>query len=215
MSGFQTYNTNGALVVSSDHTGTYYRDSKAYAAITDAGYFNINTALGNGTDMGYVSNPYVADANLLWFKFNNNAKMIFNGGSPYATANAGTMARTASNIAVTSGYLDVFDSTGKLVWSAVTASKIPRIQGFFDIPANYDLDNTAYSQAIGTNSWLLSSNAPSNMGGDGGTSGYSGIMFKYASGTLQAIWARQNQYTWAQMMKPYGLRIPYAIFPNL
>ena len=215
MSGFETYNTAGALVVSSDYTGTYLRDSRAYSAITDAGYFNINTPLGNGTDMGYVSNPYPTDGNLLWFKFNNGAKIMFNGDQPYGTANAGTMARTGTDVATTSGYLDVFNAAGALVWSAVTAAKIPRILGFFDIPAGYDLDNTAYSQNIGTGTYLLASAAPSNLGGDGGTSGYSGVMFSYSGGVLNAFWARQNQRTWAATMKNYGMRIPYAIIPNL
>jgi len=215
MSGFETYNTAGALVVSSDYTGTYLRDNKAYSAITDTGYYNINTPIGNGTDMGYVSNPYPADGNLLWFKFNNGAKMMFNGGQPYGTANAGTMARTGVDVPTTSGYLDVFNAAGALVWSAVTAAKIPRILGFFDIPAGYDLDNSAYSQNIGSGTFILASATPSNLGGDGGDSGYSGLMFYFSGGVLNAYWPLKNQSTWAGTMKNYGLRIPYATILNL
>lgn len=215
MSGFQTYNTAGALIVSSDFTGTYLRDSKAYGAITDAGYYSISTPIGNGNDMGYINNPYPADTNLLWFKFNSGAKIMFNSGQPYGTVNAGTMARTGIDVATTSGYLDVFNASGALVWSAVTAAKIPRVQGFFDIPAGYDLDNSPYSQNIGVGTYLLSSAAPSNLGGDGGTSGYSGLMFAFSGGVLSAFWPRRNQNTWAGTMKAYGLRIPYAIIPNI
>ncbi|MGV8924999.1 MAG: hypothetical protein ACOH2G_04880 [Ewingella sp.] len=215
MSGFETYNTAGALVVSSDFTGTYLRDSKAYGSVTDAGYYSINTPIGNGTDMGYISNPYPADANLLWFKFNDGTKIMFNGGDSYGTANSGTMARTGVDVGTTSGYLDVFNAAGALVWSAVTAAKIPRVLGFFDIPSGFDLDNSPYSQNIGTGTYLLASAAPANLGGDGGTSGYSGLMFSFSGGVLSAFWPRQNQQTWAATMKNYGLRIPYAVILNL
>jgi hypothetical protein len=209
MSGFQTYNTAGALVVSSEHTGTYFRDFRDYGGVTDAGYFNINNALGNGTDMGYVASPFEQDQNLLWFKFNNSAKMLFNGGTPYGTANSGRMVRTGLDVGISSGYLDVFDASGKLVWSAASAAKIPRIIGFYDIPAGYNLDSNVYTQNIGSN-YLLASAACSNVGGDGGTSGYSGLMFRYSGGNLSCIWASQNQRTWSQTMINYGLRIPIA-----
>lgn len=213
MSGFQSFNTAGAKVVDSDFLGTYYRDSKAYSSITDAGYYNINTPIGNGTDMGYVSGSYPNDSSLQWFKFNNNARGIF--GDPYMTANAGRMARTGYDVATTSGYLDVFNASGKLVWSAVTAAKVPRVTGFFEIPANYDLDNSAYSQSIGTNTWLLASNCPGNLSTDGVVSGYSGLFFRFSGETLQAVWINQNQVSWANTLKPYGLKIPYAILPGL
>jgi len=213
MSGFQSFNTAGAKVVDSDFLGTYYRDSKAYGSITDAGYFSINTPIGNATDMGFAVGPYPNDTNLQWFKFNNNGKVIF--GYPYMTTNAGTMARTGYDVATSSGYLDVFNAAGKLVWSAVTAAKVPRVTGFFEIPANYDLDNVAYSQNIGTNTWLLASNCPGNLSADEMGSGYSGLFFRFSGGTLQAVWINQNQASWAGTLKPYGLKIPFAVIPNL
>ncbi|RBP12441.1 hypothetical protein [Pseudocitrobacter faecalis] len=213
MSGFQSFNTAGAKVVDSDFYGTYYRDSKVYSTISDTGYFEISTPLGNGTDMGFAINPFPYNNDLQWFKFNNNAKVIF--GYPYMTANAGTMARTGYDVTTTSGYVDVFNAQGKLVWSAVTAAKIPRVTGFFEIPANYDLDNKAYSQSIGTNSWLLASDCPGNLNTDGTVSGYSGLFFKFSGGMLQAVWINRNQVSWANTLKPYGLKIPFAILPNL
>lgn len=213
MSGYQTFNSAGAKVVDSDFFGTYYRDSKAYSSVTDKGYFSISTPIGNATDMGFAVGPYPKDANLQWFKFNNNAKVIF--GYPYMTASAGRMARTGYDVATTSGYLDVFNASGKLVWSAVTAAKVPRITGFFEIPVNYDLDNSPYSQSIGTNTWLLASNCPGNLSTDGVTSGYSGLFFRFSGGVLQVVWINKNQVSWANTLKPYGLKIPYAILPGL
>lgn len=213
MSGFQSFNTAGAKVVDSDFYGTYYRDLKAYANIIDTGYFNISTPIGNGTDMGFALDPYPYNNDLQWFRFNNNAKVIF--GYPYMTANAGTAARTGYDVTTTSGYVDVFNGAGKLVWSAVTAAKIPRVTGFFEIPANYNLDSTPYSQNIGNNSWLLASGCPGNLSADVDGSGYSGIFFRFSGGILQAVWINQNQVSWAETLRPYGLKIPVAIIPNL
>jgi hypothetical protein len=214
VSGFQYWNDKGALMIDSDYKGTYFQDSMAYTALSDVGFYNISTAIGNSSDMGYVINRFKINDSLRWFKPNSGAKMIF-GDTDIMTANAGTMARTRSDIPVTSGYRDVFNAKGELVWSVVHAAKIPRIIGFFDIPTNYNLDSTAYTQWIGTNTWILASNAPGNVSYDGEVTGYSGLFFRFASGNLSCQWISQNQNTWASTMRPYGLRIPYAILPNL
>lgn len=217
MSGFQVFNAAGAVTIDSDYFGTYYRDSKQYSTVTDAGIYNITTPLGNTTDMGYVSNPFAIDSNLQWFRFNEGAKTIFcNGSYPLATANSGIMARTGSDVTIVSGYRDVYNAAGKLVWSAVSAATIPRIIGFFDIPVGYDLDNNIYSQAVGSGMWLLASNCPGNLSyGEDSVSGYSGLFFRFSGGVLQVCWINKHQRSWAQTIKPYGLRIPYAILPNL
>lgn len=217
MSGLQIFNSAGAIVIDSDYKGTYYRDSINYTTITDTGYYDIKCNLGNSTDMGYVAAAPAVDGSLKWFKPNNNARFFFAGQGDWATANAGSVARTRSDMTVLSGYRDIFNAAGELIWSAVMAARIPRIIGFFDIPANFDLDNSVYSQAIGTNTHILvSALAYGNIFDDGGTNtGYSGIYFRFANGTLQAQWVNKLQKTWAASLKPYGLRIPYAILPNL
>ncbi|MGK6325777.1 hypothetical protein ACMGEE_01570 [Erwinia sp. DT-104] len=219
MSGFQVFNDKGAVVIDSDYFGTYFRDSKSYGAVTDTGIYNITTPIGNTSDMGYVSGAYPLDGNLQWFKFSNGAKAVLcNGNSPLATANAGTMARTGTDVPIVSGYRDVYNASGQLVWSAVSAAKIPRVMGFFDIPAGFTLDTSVYSQNIGTNTWLLASNCPANLSygdSEGSLTGYSGLFFRFDSGNLQAYWINQSQRSWAQTFQPYGLRIPYAILSNL
>lgn len=216
MSGYQVFNSAGALVIDSDYKGTYFRDTIGYTSITDTGYYNISCQLGNSTDMGYVSATPAIDGSLKWFKPNSGARFFFAGQSDWATVNAGTVARTRSDMPVESGYRDIYNSAGQLVWSAVMAAKIPRIIGFFDIPANFDLDNSVYSQSIGNNTYILASAlAYGNIFDDGTNTGYSGIYFRFSNGTLQAQWVSKLQNTWAASLKPYGLRIPYAILPNL
>ncbi|MGQ7173018.1 hypothetical protein ACUOCP_48345, partial [Escherichia sp. R-CC3] len=65
-------------------------------------------------------------------------------GADLLEDNAGSMIRTARNIGMQSGYLDILDSSGNIIWSAVSASKMPRVVGFFDVPANYDLQNNTF-----------------------------------------------------------------------
>ena len=215
MSGYQVFNSAGALVIDSDYKGTYYRDTVNYAGITDTGYYNISCQLGNSTDMGFASASVPVDDNLRWFKPNNNAKMFFTGPD-WMTANAGSMARSRSDMTVESGYRDVFNSAGQLVWSAVMAAKIPRILGFFDIPANFDLDNSVYSQVIGNNTWILVSSVPGgDISDDGSATGFSGPFFRFQNGTLQCQWVNQLQQSWTNTLRPYGMRIPYGIFSNL
>ncbi|WP_272843785.1 hypothetical protein [Pantoea ananatis] len=215
MSGIQIFNDSGALVIDSNYKGTYFRDSKDYTSITDVGYYDIKCNLGNSSDMGFVSGSFPDDDNLIWFKPNDNARFFATGPS-WMTTNAGRAARTHSGIAVESGYKDIFNSAGELIWSAVMAAKIPRIVGFFDIPPNFDLDNTVYSQSMAGNMWILLSSCPSgNISDDGSTTGYSGLYFKYSGGVLQCQWVSKFQQSWASTLKPYGLRIPIAIIPNL
>lgn len=217
MSGLQIFNASGAVVIDSDYKGTYFRDTITYSGITDIGYYDITCRLGSSADMGYVSAAPGIDGSLKWFKPNNGARIFFAGQGDWATANAGIVARTRSDMPVESGYRDIFNSAGELIWSAVMAAKIPRIIGFFDIPANFDLDNSVYSQNIGTNTYFLASAlAYGNIYDDGGSNtGYSGIYFRFTGGVLQCQWVRKLQNTWASSFKPYGLRIPYAIIPNL
>lgn len=215
MSGYQVFNSSGALVIDSDYKGTYYRDTVNYTSITDIGYYNITCQLGNSNDMGHANASVPVDDNLRWFKPNNNARMFFTGPD-WVTANAGSMARSRSDMPVESGYRDIFNSAGQLVWSAVMAAKIPRILGFFDVPANFDLDNSVYSQAIGNDSWILVSSVPGgNISDDGSGTGFSGPFFRFQNGTLQCQWVNKLQQSWASTLRPYGMRIPYGVFSNL
>ncbi|MCE0491003.1 hypothetical protein LU196_13230 [Pantoea sp. Mb-10] len=204
-------------MVDSESKGTYFRDVINYADITDVGYYDIKCQLGNSVDMGYVAAAPPIDGSLKWFKPNEGSRIFFNGDSDWGTQNAGVVARTRSDIVVESGYRDVFNAAGQLVWSAVMAAKIPRIVGFFDIPANYPLDSTVYSQNIGANTFILvSALSYGNINDDGGSStGYSGMYFRFSGGVLQCQWVSKLQNTWASSLGPYGVRIPYAILPNI
>lgn len=45
MSGFQYWNSNGALMIDSNYKGTYYQDSMEYQNITDIGFTKLKQLL--------------------------------------------------------------------------------------------------------------------------------------------------------------------------
>jgi hypothetical protein len=114
-----------------------------------------------------------------------------------------------------SGYLDVFDTGGNLIWSAASASKMPRVVGFFDVPANYDLQNNTLSVSLSFNPWILVNNCPGNLSDDGTVTGYSGIVLKWTGSQLQGRYISKNQRSWSQTFQGRGLRIPIAQFVGI
>lgn len=215
----QFRNAAGAITVDANQKGTYFRDTFTATGITDKGYYQIKNSLGGAGDMGFMVNAPKLDDHLQWFRFNNNAKYMpmissYMGGG-LATQNAGVLARTHFNAPISGGYINVWNAAGQLIWSDQAAAKIPRIVGFLTIPPNFDLDNQVYQQNIGLDKWLLVSMCQGNISDDGMVTGYSGLFFRMLNGTLQVQWNSKLQKTWAQTFKATGLRIPFAIFPNL
>lgn len=221
MSTIQLRNSAGAITVDSDNKAAHYRDHVAMTTITDRGYYVLPNKLGGTGDMGYppMNQQFKADDNLQWFRFNNNAKAMFcinqYLGGGLVTQNAGVMARTHFNLPVAKGYINIWNAKGELIWSDAQAAKIPRIVGFFTIPPNFDLDNNVYQQNIGLDKFILASMCPGEISDDGTVAGWSGLFFRMVNGTLQVQWLNKYQKTWAQTFKATGMKIPYAIFPNL
>ena len=131
------------------------------------------------------------------------------------SSDLGSMIRTSRSVGMQSGYLDVFDSAGNLIWSAASASKMPRVVGFFDVPANYDLQNNTFAVNLSFNPWILVNNCPGNLSDDGTVVGYSGIVLKWTGSQLQGRYITKNQRNWSQTLQGRGLRIPIAQFVGI
>lgn len=219
MSTIQLRNSANAITVDSDNKAAHYRDHVSYSTISDKGYYVIPNKLGGTGDMGFSLQGYKADDNLQWFRFNNNAKAFFAInqylGGGLVTQNAGVMARTHFALPVAKGYINIWNAKGELIWSDAQAAKIPRILGFITIPPNFDLDNNVYQQNIGLDKFILTNMCPAELSDDGTVAGWSGLFFRMVNGTIQVQWVRKNQKSWAETFKATGMKIPYAIFPNL
>lgn len=213
MSGFEVYNEDGKLLIDSENRSTMFYDSRAMTNITDRGFYRINSPFGDGSTLGYSPQAFWNDGRLRWLQF--NAGRYGFPGADIVEQNCGRMIRTARNIPVDSGYMDVFDRNGNLVWSALSASRMPRIVKFFDVPAGFDFQNNTISMPLDFNPWILVNNCPGNLsyGGDENLIlGYSGVVFRWTGSQLQGRYISLKQKTWAQTFQSRGLRIPLAQF---
>ena len=211
MSGFEAYNSAGKLMVDSSNRTTSIYDLRNTGSVTDKGTIIVTSTFGNGTTLGYLNSQFWNDgSSLRWMQMNSGRYGM--PGADFFEDNAGRVMRTRRSVAIESGYLDVFNATGSLVWSAVTASKAPRIIDFLDIPAGYDLTNNTFVKSVSFSPWILINSCPGNVTYDGETTGYSGLMIKWDGTNLLARYVSQLQKTWAQTFQSTGLRIPLAVF---
>ncbi len=213
MSGFQVYNSDSKILVDSDFRSTLYYDNRALGAISDTGFYEVNSPFGNGSTLGFLPTDYWADGYLRWIQLTSGKYGM--PGANLMEANAGRMVRTSRTTAMQSGYLNVYNSAGSLIWSANSASKMPRIKAFVDIPSAYDLQDKVFSISLTFNPWILSNACPGNLTDDGAVTGYSGLMLKWTGSQLQASYVSKNQRNWSQTFQSRGIRVPLAQFVGI
>lgn len=213
MSGFEVYNGSGKLLVDSQNRSTLFFDQRLMGTVTDKGFYRVDSPFGDGSTLGHTQQQFWNDGSLRWLQLDANKYGL--PGANLLEDNAGRMIRTARNIGMQSGYLDVFDSSGSLIWSAASASSMPRVVGFFDVPANYDLQNNTLAINLTFNPWILINNCPGNITTDGTVGGYSGIVLKWTGSQLQGRYISKNQRSWSQTIQGRGLLIPIAQFVGI
>ncbi|EPA1039130.1 hypothetical protein ACQZWC_000700 [Enterobacter bugandensis] len=213
MSGFEVYNSAGKLLVDSQNRSTLFYDQRSLGAVTEKGFYRVDSPFGDGSTLGFTQQQFWNDGNLRWLQLDANKYGL--PGADLLEDNAGRMIRTTRNIGMQSGYLDVFDAGGNLIWSAASASKMPRVVGFFDVPASYDLQNNTFTINLSFNPWILINNCPGNLSDDGGATGYSGIALRWTGSQLQGRYISKNQRNWSQILQGRGLRIPIAQFVGI
>lgn len=212
MSGFQLYNSAGALTIDSTNKSIVASIHKGISPLSDTGFYQINSAFGNGSTLGFLTDSFFPADGLRWFQPQVDGRYCFPGASMYE-ANMGVFMISSNSTPISSGYLDVFDAGGGLIWSAVSASSMPRIRDFFTVPANHDLSTALTLNTALSNPYICISQCPGNLSDDGSTTGYSGVMIRRNSAnsfTLQYV--SRNQKTYRQAMGGNGLRIALASF---
>lgn len=181
-------------------------------ALTDIGYYQIINSLGGQYTMGLLTRNFFPASGLRWFQLQTDGALAFPGATMY-TANTGRFMITSNTIGLSSGYLDVFNASGQLIWSAVSASSMPRIVGFFSVPSSHDLSTPLTLVSPIANPWICISQCPGNISDDGNATGYSGIMIRRDNAstyTLQYI--NKNQKSYSQAMSSNGFNIALAYF---
>lgn len=211
MSGFQVWNEAGALTIDSDNRHTIVT-AQSTPGLTDVGVYGGATPFGDWKELGYLTpSAMPVQNNLYWIRLNTNA-WCFPGAWMFkpGTFQIITTSRTQ---ALTSGILDVYNSAGGLIWSAVSAQNMPRTRQIISITSA--ADNAVASVTPGFSPWFLMGACPGNYSFDGETTGYSGLIFRWTGTQLQYAWVRNNQKTFAETFGGRGgLRIPLAEFPG-
>lgn len=213
MSGFQLFNEQGATMVDSDYRHTV--TTRSYVpGLIDVGAYAGATPFGDWSELGYLTPAeYPQENNLYWVRINAVNGWCFPGAWMFkpGTFQVITTSRVA---ALTSGFLDVYNASGGLVWSAASAGSMPRTRQIVRITSA--ADNAVASVTPGFSPWFLMGSVPGNFSYDGETTGYSGFVVRWTGSQFQYAWVRRNQSTFSTVYNGRGgVNIPLAQFTGV
>lgn len=215
MSGFEVYNSAGALTIDSTNKSILTGSVKGMGTLTDQGYYTgFTCAFGNGGALGSLNANIITNRNTsqYWFQIQTNGGWCFPGASMFQPGIGRFMTSTHTATPV-SGYLDVYNASGSLIWSAASAGTMPRIRDFFTVPAATDLSTAITVTTSFADPWFCWSQCPGNLSDDGVTIGYSGLVIRRNSSTSFSLqYVSKNQKTYRQAMGSNGLSIALASF---
>lgn len=215
MAGFEVYNSAGALTIDSSNKSILTGSIKPMGTLTDYGYYaGITCAFGTGSSLGFLPNNVITNRNTTqyWFQIQNDGAWCFPGAELFMP-NSGRFMTSTHTANPTSGFLDVFNPSGTLIWSAASAATMPRIVGFLSAGAGVNLSSPVTVTTPVSNPWFCWSQCPGNVSDDGAALGYCGLVIKRNSSnsfSFQYINSKQRSYT--QAMGNNGIQIALATF---
>lgn len=213
MSGFQVWNADGALTIDSDYRHTTLTGNIIRPSLIDVGAYGGSTPFGDWVELGYLPASAQPKANqLTWVRITTNNGWCFPGAWLFKPGTF-QMATTSRLTALESGFLDVFDASGAMIWTAKSTKDTPRIRNLIKVSSA--ADNAVASVALDYSPWFLMSGLPGNISDDGTTIGYSGFLVRWTGTNFQYVWVRQNQSTYATIYGSRGgVAIALAEFPG-
>jgi len=210
MSGFQSFNAAGALQVDGTYKPAMISQLSGLGGMTDQGYYQITNPFGDAYAFGFLPPNFYPNPSTRWVRLNAGA-FCFPGADSFQP-NSGQMMISTTSEGVSSGYLDVFDGAGSLIWSAASAAAVPRIIDFIDVPAGFDLQANTYVKSVSFQPWFLQNACPGNISDDGSVVGYSGVIIQWNGSQIQARYVSKNQNSYMSAIGSIGLKIPLAYF---
>lgn len=214
MSGFQSFNQYGALQIDGTNKSVSTSVYLGRLGVIDVGsvVFVGGTAFGNGTALGWLTNPLPSYGTNWWRPTVNGAWAM--PGSGLFTPNSGDFMNSSARNSLQSGICDVFSPSGELVWSAVSAGSMPRIQGFITVPAGQNLASMMQITSPIPNPWICISQCPGESSEAGeGTGGYSGVIIRRVNEiTFQIQYINRFQKNYSQAMGGLEYKICLASF---
>ena len=125
MSGFEVRNDRGEVIVSSDIK--MFTEVARQAITTVNGWYRQQSPIID-KPIGVAGLPDLGIPNLLTLlDFSKTGGSVCGCGNVYYSANAGSLVHLSGDALPESGFLDIHNEDGHLVWSAKTAGKVPRI----------------------------------------------------------------------------------------
>lgn len=208
--GVEFYNTAGKLMVDGTNKPAMISSLSNLGTMTDQGYYQITNPFVDAYSFGFLPLNFYPQPSARWIRL-NAGKAAFPGADQFMPS-SGQMMISTQNVGVSSGYLDVFNASGSLIWSAVSAAAVPRIVDFIDIPGGFDLQNNTYSKTLSFNPWFLSNCLPGNISDDGTVTGYSGVVMYWTGSAIQVRYVSKLQNSYSTALGSVGLKIPLATF---
>lgn len=128
MSGIEVRNELGEVILK-DSMSLYAVAARQAITTITAWSTNQNPSLMDKVPIGACALPSLNNPDLLTLLDFSTAAAgaVYGCGNLFFSAYAGTLVHLSRNVKVDSGFLDVYDSGGTLVWSAVHAAKVPRV----------------------------------------------------------------------------------------
>lgn len=216
MSNFEIYNNNAELIISDTfiHSGQIKREpTKATVR-----WYNIDSTGLNAPSFidkllyAPVFDKLAGEIPMGLLKFNEGGCIC---GNEYYSVDCGTISWCNREYSIESGYLDVYNEFGDIVWSAKSASKVPRITQVINLTASQIRDGARIY--IG-NQWLMLNNLPSVMlPAPAGRLTAGGLYMKWSNGWLDVQFklasntSTTTEYL-TQLWGQYGLNIYLCTF---
>lgn len=200
MSGFQVWNAQGVLTIDSNYRHTIATQQYVLPVGT-LGDMSGPCPFGNLNTLGAISyNNMPRSNNLYWFRLVPNSWCF--PGAWYFQPNTAEFVVTSRSAPIVSGYLDVFNSAGSLIWSAASAANMPRIRQILEI--NEINTNQIYTVNLDYTPFILLGTCPGEMSDDGEVAGRCGLLLKWTGGALQYTWINQYGKTFSQVFGGRG-----------
>ncbi|ELY2798278.1 hypothetical protein SNN58_004169 [Cronobacter dublinensis] len=227
MSGFEVRNIAGSVTVNSDYKSPLLTNYIASPPFDTTGDWDANIPdMGRLKDLAYLKDSilynggaynrnYHKPGQIMWVRLNVGGWGL--PGCDYYIPGSVNIAFTRMDATVESGYLDVFNSSGQLIWSAKSAATVPRIIGFITVPPNFDLLNNTLTVSVPGRPFFPTDMFPGLLSLDGeGVGGRASLALKQNVDSISLRYDIYNNPPYTENPLYYrGFKIPYAIFPTL
>ncbi|MBH1921810.1 hypothetical protein [Serratia surfactantfaciens] len=209
MSNFQIYNTDGSLIIDSEYKHTLVAEHKVPKFYPPDLWGD--TIFGDLHKLSYLAINELSVGLLYWARLSPGAWCW--PGAKYFTAGGVELIATSHNIAMQSGYLDVFSADSELIWTAKSASDMPRVRSIVEVTSA--VDKGIQSLPSSFSPWFPINCMPADSFESEISAQNAGILVRWTGMELQLTWLKYRTQTYSERFSGRGyLKFPIATFIN-